>query len=581
MESITGESNFLRAIRRRFGEEDVLVKSRLLVLTLVLTLVIGGCASQQSTTYASQDLVAPMPGELRQRVDAVVLRVVANSDFQLDLGDTLEGASSEERAKEGAEVAVGAGGAFIAAGCNPGWLFFWVFTCPAGLVVGAGVAAAGSAGASVYGGTTAWSRHDIYAAKAAWDRSKRQLLLATELRDRLISTLHETTSTRVIENEAAATATGQPTHDSTSTIVLAVDIEDFFVSEVGEDLWVDFDVSAGLYEFPDTRPLYKRRWLLYTELGDHHDLISAGGLGLRAKLDAAFDKMALAITNDLFVTEKLIASDGDDELGGEVVTTYAGIPGVPDVPDVPDVSCAKSPDREETLSSYRLYLVESGVADPESLNTQGTTGTDAEPSRPTTKEFTATLAALRLSFDRGELSGEEYMQQQRAVVDEYKGKTVGTGQPDCLRVAILPFAARNPGWNSQAENDLVRFSKEFLGRKSRLKLTYSYYEPELGGGPALDPGSLWQGNIQKQPRKPRVYAMANRLNADVALTFFHARRTADGYASDLYLVDVYVFDLQYKRMYHGSGDERHYKMAIENLFGQLIKDRKTSSGKGT
>ncbi len=185
------------------------MKSRLLVMTLVLTLVIGGCASQQSITYASQDLVAPMPIELRQRVDAVVLRVVANSEFQLDLGDTLEGASSEERAKEGAEAAVGAGGTFIAAGCNPGWAFLWVFTCPAGLVVGAGVAAAGSAGAGIYGGTTAWSRYDINAAKAAWDRSKRQLLLATELRDRLISTLHETTSTRVIENETAATATGQ------------------------------------------------------------------------------------------------------------------------------------------------------------------------------------------------------------------------------------------------------------------------------------------------------------------------------------------------------------------------------------
>jgi hypothetical protein len=503
MESIAGESTFLRAIRRRFGEEDVFVKCRLLVPTLVMTLVIGGCASQQATTYASQDLVAPMPIELRQRVDAVVLRIVANSEFQLDLDDTLEGASSEERAKEGAEAAVGAGGTFIAAGCNPRWAIFWVFTCPAGLVVGAGVAAAGSAGAGIYGGTTAWSRYDINAAKAAWDRSKRQLLLATELRDRLISTLHETTSTRVIENETAATATGQPTHDSTSTIVLAVDIEDFFVSEVGEDLWVDFEVSAGLYEFPDTQPLYKRRWLLYTELGDHHDLISAGGFGLRTMLDAAFDKMALAITNDLFVTEKLIASDGDDELGGEVVTTYAGIPGVPDVPDVPDVSCAKSPDREETLSSYRLYLVESGAL-PAAEEARG-----ADHSRP----------SLLPGARRG-LGAQARMQQQRAVVDAYRGKTVGIGQPDCLRVAILPFAHKSPGSTgaTHREGELLKFSRAFFGRRSDLKLTYSYYQPELGGGPTLDPGSLWEGGfVQKRPRTPRVYAMAGRLNADVAL----------------------------------------------------------------
>ena len=49
----------------------------------------------------------------------------------------------------------------------------------------------------------------------------------------------------------------------------------------------------------------------------------------------------------------------------------------------------------------------------------------------------------------------------------------------------------------------------------------------------------------------------------------------------MYLVDVYVFDLEYERMYHASGHERNYKGVTERLFEQLIGDRKRSAGKGT
>jgi hypothetical protein len=425
----------------------------------------------------------------------------------------------------------------------------------------------------------AWSRYDINMAQATWDRTKRQTLLANELRDRLIDTLHETTSTRVLQDETGAKATGQPTDDSTSTIVLAVDIEDFFVSEVGEaspDLWLDFKVSGALYEFPDTRPLYISGWHLHAKLGDYHELINSGGLGLRSKMDTAFENMAVAIANDLFTIEKPIASDGDDGLDGEVITSYAA---------VPTVSCVKLPG---TLSSYLLYLAESGIAD-----------TATRSSKPTAEDFSAMLAALNLSFERGELSDEEHMQKQRAIVNEYTGRT-GADSPQMtvrgipvwqelqrgcvLRVAILPFAARGRGGGTgatQREGDLIRFSEEFLDSRGGFKMTYSYYQPEISVGAALDPGSLWEGNIQKLPRKSEIYAMADKLDADVALTFLHAGRTADGYAYDLYSVDVYLFDLEYERMYHDSGHERNYKKVTERLFKQLIRDRKPSAGIGT
>ena len=150
-------------------------------------------------------------------------------------------------------------------------------------------------------------------------------------------------------------------------------------------------------------------------------------------------------------------------------------------------------------------------------------------------------------------------------------------QPEYLRVAILPFARpRTRGTNSQAEFDLENFSRDFVNRQSSLRL--SSYDREL----EVELASLWDGVVvRKVPRKFEVYAMADQLNADVALTYFFARRTADSYANDLYVVDAYVFDLEYERMYHGSGDERNYKEVIKRLFKQLIGDREHSTGKST
>ena len=156
-------------------------------------------------------------------------------------------------------------------------------------------------------------------------------------------------------------------------------------------------------------------------------------------------------------------------------------------------------------------------------------------------------------------------------------------QPEYLRVALLPFTAKFPNSNGAIflEPELEEFSRKFLGRRSGLKLTYSYYQPELGGGPQLNPAMIWKGNLNKLPKKSEIYSIADKLDADLALTFFHTLRTADWTAYDLFSVDVYLFDLAYERMYHGSGHERNYKEVTEHLFEQLVRDRQESTGKGT
>lgn len=138
-----------------------------------------------------------------------------------------------------------------------------------------------------------------------------------------------------------------------------------------------------------------------------------------------------------------------------------------------------------------------------------------------------------------------------------------------LRVAILPFARpRYRGTNSQAEWDLKNFSRDYVNRRRDLTLSPPNHALEQ------EPDSLWEGGAVRQvPKEEQIYSMSNQLNADAAFTYYFAPRSADSYASDLYIVDVYVFDLEYQRMYHGSGDERDFKEVHAKLFDQLMADR--------
>jgi hypothetical protein len=161
------------------------------------------------------------------------------------------------------------------------------------------------------------------------------------------------------------------------------------------------------------------------------------------------------------------------------------------------------------------------------------------------------------------------------------GPTSGSKtQSEPLRVAILPFATVDSSSTNLAEGELERVSREYIGRRGDLDITYSYYQPGIGGGPALDSGSLWRGGFNKLPRTSEIYAVADKLDANVALTYFHAPR-AGGFIYDLFLVDVYVFDIEYERMYHGRGDERDYKNIMENLFDDLMADRQKAGAPGT
>jgi hypothetical protein len=544
-----------------FSISRVTRRSGVLVLTLVSTLAIGGCASQQPITHASQDLVAPMPIELRQRTDAVDLRVFANSELRLDLGDTLEGSSSEERTAAGAKGAMTGAGYIAMGGCYPQYALLWLLTCPAGLVIGAGVAIVGSIGSGIYGHASAWSRDDINAAKAALGQTQLQTNLANELRDRLVTTLHASGAVRVLKSDTEPIAAIRSESDGASPVVLAIDIETFDVREVGEispDLWIDFEVSGGLYEVPDFQFLYRRGWRLSTKLGNYHALTSAGGLGLRTKLDAAFDKMAFAIAHDLFMTEMPPAPERDDDLNGVVVTSYT---------DQPSDTGVKASNREKTLSSYLLYLAEREIAYPKGLNTQ--------PPQPTAAEFSATLAALKLSFDRDELSNKEYTQKQRAVLDEYTRNTragpgiktaSSSGMP--MRIALLPFANLR---SVDFDATFYDYVHAYVGMHEDLELAFSEYDTRFEQGLAGTEAEVWKRNFtQKSLNEYGIVRGAKRVNADLAMLISYGQ--TGGIQINSFAFSVYVLDVETNEIYTKKGTDLNYKKVIEEAFNFVSRD---------
>lgn len=457
----------------------------------VSVLAEGGCATQTPDGTDSAERVSPVPVELRERSDEVVLRVTADSELELDLGYTLTEASSEERTADGSGAALQGGAAVALVGCHPQWSLLWVFTCPGGAVVGAGVALVGSAGAAIYGGTTAWSREEIDAAQAVMDHSRQQTNLANELRERLIHTLHETGSTTLVHKEPEAIALREPTPDRASPVVLAIDIEHFVVSEIGDvspDLWIDFEVSGGLYEFPANRPAYERKWRLEAELGNFYDLVSAGGLGLRNKLDAAFDEMALTIADDLFGTVKTAASNDEDDFNGEVVTVYAM------THSSTDTELSKQP---TMLSSYIVYRTERGVVD--------TAG-------PTESEMSDPLKKVSLS------------------------------------VGILPTAFLSGTLPSTTthEASLNAALKEFIFKKPTLNLTYDYSARDAT---ALENyNKLWVGSaIKKEPSELQLQRAARQLDLDIIVMAW----VENAWATTI--IDLYVYDPATGSLYRTTG----------------------------
>jgi len=148
-----------------------------------------------------------------------------------------------------------------------------------------------------------------------------------------------------------------------------------------------------------------------------------------------------------------------------------------------------------------------------------------------------------------------------------------------LRVAVLPFGATNPNSNNQAAADLKEFSREFINDHGDLTPVHVYDWRRSGGDKIIAMDSIWKGGyVRKVPRESEIYALAENWDADVALTFFHRQRTGDPYASNLYLAEVYIFDLTHERVYHDSGDERSYKAVTEWLFEELVQDRDSYAG---
>jgi hypothetical protein len=79
MESIIGKSAFLRAFRRRLGEDDAFMKSRLIALVLLSlwllpVSVIVGCADTENITGDDADLFLFMPGleDSNHEIDQII-----------------------------------------------------------------------------------------------------------------------------------------------------------------------------------------------------------------------------------------------------------------------------------------------------------------------------------------------------------------------------------------------------------------------------------------------------------------------------------------------------------------------------
>lgn len=444
---------------------------------LACVLMAGGCAQKGPGDALSPERVSPVPLEIRDRVDSVVVQVAANSEFQLDLGDTLE-TSAESRTNEGVKASTKGGVGTMAVGCHPQWNVFWVFTCPAGLVVGMGVMAAGSLTSAVVGHGTAWSEEDIAAANAAFAEIQLRDKLANEFRGHLVAKLEDNETVQIALHEGDGTGLAKPFERDPSRFVLAVDVEHFFISEVGEvspDLWVDLEVSGAIYEFPDPAALYQRRWRLYSEMGDYNNLVSGGALALQSKLSAALDEMARTISDDLFPDGHVEVPGEKGEFAGEVATLYVLTSGSASTAPLPS---------GDMLSSYRRYLDERGIV---------------------------IASASQTAEDQG---------------------------PKPLRVGLFPAAFFSPTLPSTTVNELsVNTALQiFVDSSAALEMSFDYSKDSTKAKYTY--GKIWTGSaVKKDPRVPGVRRAARLMDLDVVVMYWIKNVWAQN-NMDIYVYDV-------------------------------------------
>jgi hypothetical protein len=146
-------------------------------------------------------------------------------------------------------------------------------------------------------------------------------------------------------------------------------------------------------------------------------------------------------------------------------------------------------------------------------------------------------------------------------------------KPRGLRIAVFPFASGALP-NAYAESELVDHVHRFVGQQSRMELVYSAYDDAFDHSAVNAAGSFWtDDHVSKTPNEMNVYRAADALDADLVLTYFHQKRTAGWYSGDQYKFQLYVFDVQRRRVYRGTGDQHSVREVLESIVWQLETGR--------
>jgi hypothetical protein len=156
-------------------------------------------------------------------------------------------------------------------------------------------------------------------------------------------------------------------------------------------------------------------------------------------------------------------------------------------------------------------------------------------------------------------------------------------RPERLGVAILPVAKpRHLNWWD--DDAFIQSGRKLVSGRPNLHLAYSYGSRGPEKDLSIRPGAVWKGdNFRQVPDRLGVFALKDRFDVDIALGFYSAPKKAgaDADSADRYRVEIYIFDLEFQRMYQGRGDERDYKKVTARLFDELLEDRSRTEGKGT
>lgn len=132
-----------------------------------------------------------------------------------------------------------------------------------------------------------------------------------------------------------------------------------------------------------------------------------------------------------------------------------------------------------------------------------------------------------------------------------------------LKVAVLPFATtRGAGATRQ---ELNHFSRNMVTSEPELSLTAIY--------PPVDEDEIWSKSFTDgRPKPDRVFDYLAEIDADIGLTYFYSPRSTGWGTSDLFFVDIYVFDRATTRLHQRKADDTNYKEVIRQMLRAVAQD---------